>query len=159
LLQQYVAGNTWAAQLAGSKSHQVVLFGLSVLLPFMSEQLLKYPKLPRLYFNLLAYIMESYAEQVAALDPRHLVALLSSLEFGVSHTTDTLVLHSALEGLAELLLRRLLLSGDCSQDVVELAADALQPLLLVEPTAYADLAGQIIQASTACLVTYPYPYP
>ncbi|KAL6757386.1 armadillo-type protein [Haematococcus lacustris] len=242
LLQQYVAGNTWAAQLAGSKSHQevlqqevgrelcallkllghvtqhdlgaggghadhtdasrvgaataanshsasngpqqtvdtaqVVLFGLSVLLPFMSEQLLKYPKLPRLYFNLLAYIMESYAEQVAALDPRHLVSLLSSLEFGVSHTTDTLVLHSALEGLAglsgyiqkraaagappltmatgsgqrtvaahflELLLRRLLLSGDCSQDVVELAADALQPLLLVEPAAYADLAGQIIQ--------------
>jgi hypothetical protein len=43
---------------------QVVLTGLNILLPLISTQLLKFPKLPRLYFNLLAYMLENYAEQV-----------------------------------------------------------------------------------------------
>jgi hypothetical protein len=43
---------------------QVVLAGLNILLPLISTQLLKFPKIPRLYFNLLAYMLENYAEQV-----------------------------------------------------------------------------------------------
>ncbi len=42
----------------------VVLTGLNILLPLISVQLLMFPKLPRLYFNLLAYTLENYAEQV-----------------------------------------------------------------------------------------------
>lgn len=43
---------------------QVVLAGLNLLLPLMSHDLLTFPKLPRLYFSLLAYVLENYPEQV-----------------------------------------------------------------------------------------------
>ncbi len=42
----------------------MVLTGLNILLPLISTELLKFPKLPRLYFNLLAYMLESYPEEV-----------------------------------------------------------------------------------------------
>jgi hypothetical protein len=48
----------------------------------------------------------------------------------------------------ELLLRRLLLE-DTPQDLVELSAVALLPLLLSEPSAFGPLSGSIAQAAGA----------
>ena len=48
----------------------------------------------------------------------------------------------------ELLLRRLLLD-DAAPDTVELAADALLPLLLAEPAAFGPLASSITAAASA----------
>lgn len=43
---------------------QVVVLGLNILLPLMTKDLLKFPKLCSLYYNLLVYILENYPEQV-----------------------------------------------------------------------------------------------
>ena len=78
---------------------QVVLLGLSIILPLISLELLKFPKLCHLYFTLLSYIMEVYTDQVAELAPPHFSTLMHSLEFGLQHS-DPLVAQASLEGLA-----------------------------------------------------------
>ena len=42
---------------------QVVLLGLNIVLPLISLELLKFPKLCHLYFTLLSYILEVYTDQ------------------------------------------------------------------------------------------------
>ena len=46
---------------------QVVFLGLDILIPLMTGELLRFPKLARAYFALLAYMLEVYPERVAAL--------------------------------------------------------------------------------------------
>ena len=46
---------------------QVVFLGLDILIPLMTSELLRFPKLARAYFALLAYMLEVYPERVAAL--------------------------------------------------------------------------------------------
>ena len=48
-------------------SLQVVFLGLDVVVPLMTEDLLKIPKLCRLYFGLLGYMLEAFPERMAAL--------------------------------------------------------------------------------------------
>jgi len=43
---------------------QVVVLGLNILLPLMTTELLKFPKLCNLYYNLLVYVLENYPDQV-----------------------------------------------------------------------------------------------
>lgn len=76
-----------------------MLLGLSIILPLISLELLKFPKLCHLYFTLLSYIMEVYTDQVAELAPPHFSTLMHSLEFGLQHS-DPLVAQASLEGLA-----------------------------------------------------------
>lgn len=40
-----------------------MLLGLNLLLPLISTDLLKFPKLCGLYYSLLAYVLENYPEQ------------------------------------------------------------------------------------------------
>ncbi|KAK3239066.1 hypothetical protein CYMTET_50978, partial [Cymbomonas tetramitiformis] len=46
---------------------QVVLLGLHLVIPLISPELLKFPKLCRQYFTLLSVLLDSYPERVAAL--------------------------------------------------------------------------------------------
>lgn len=46
---------------------QVVFLGLDILVPLMTGELLRFPKLARAYFALLAYMLEVFPERVAAL--------------------------------------------------------------------------------------------
>ena len=46
----------------------MVLLGLDVIMPLMTPQLFKFPKLCRLYFSLLSYVLEVYPEQVGGLN-------------------------------------------------------------------------------------------
>ena len=46
---------------------QVVFLGLSILVPLMQIEQLKFPKLARAYFTLLSYMLEVYPERVAGL--------------------------------------------------------------------------------------------
>ncbi len=41
-----------------------MLLGLNTVVPLMSPELLKFPKLCRLYFALLSYMLEIFPEQV-----------------------------------------------------------------------------------------------
>ena len=45
----------------------MVFLGLDILVPLMTGELLRFPKLARAYFALLSYMLEVYPERVAAL--------------------------------------------------------------------------------------------
>ncbi|KAF5830248.1 hypothetical protein DUNSADRAFT_14821 [Dunaliella salina] len=156
---------------------QVVVLGLNILLPLMTTDLLKFPKLCSLYYNLLVYVLENYPEQVVGLPAYHFGTLMSSLEFGLACSSDGMVVGNALEGLTGLAhyqqtcrvrgipglnvhsppggpsvttaimerILRLVLLEDTSYDLVEMASNALQLLILAEPDAYVLLAKQLVQ--------------
>ena len=50
-----------------------MFLGLDVVVPLISEDLLKIPKLCRLYFGLLGYMLEAFPERMAALPGAHLL--------------------------------------------------------------------------------------
>lgn len=158
---------------------RVVLVGLNIVLPLINAELLKFPKLAQLYYSLLSYMLEVYPQAVADLPPQHFASLMASLEWGLLGSDTVAVhcsleglaglakfqyqaLQTGARGLAgqcagarsvvshfqELLLRRLLLE-DTPQDLVELSAVALLPLLLSEPSAFAPLSSSIAQAAGA----------
>ncbi|KAF8068447.1 xpo4 [Scenedesmus sp. PABB004] len=158
---------------------RVVLVGLGIVLPLISGELLKFPKLASLYYSLLSYMLEVYPRAVAELPAEGFASLMATLEWGVAGA-DAVAAHCSLEGLAalarfqlasaasgapglgrqsagarsvvghfqELLLRRLLLE-DTPQELVELAADALLPLLLAEQSAFGPLSASVAAAAGA----------
>lgn len=156
---------------------QVVLAGLHLLLPLLSLELLKYPKLCQLYYRLLQDLLELHTEQVAALPRDQFALLMKTLEVGIMHT-EASVCQSAMEGLSglatyhykstssgrqglvshpwqdgvsitahmlQVLMRRILLE-DTPQDLLELSADALLPLLLTESSTFHQLGHQLLSA-------------
>lgn len=158
---------------------RVVLVGLNIMLPLINAELLKFPKLAQLYYSLLSYMLEVYPRAVAELEPQHFGSLMATLEWGVLGSDVVAVhcsleglaglakyqaaaVQSGSRGLAgqsagnrsvvshfqELLLRRLLLE-DTPGDLVELAADALLPLLLAEPAAFGPLSAHIAASAGA----------
>lgn len=54
---------------------QVVFLGLGIVIPLVTGELLQFPKLVRLFFNLVSYMMEIYPEHVAALPGTVLLVL------------------------------------------------------------------------------------
>ncbi|CAM6129712.1 unnamed protein product [Calypogeia fissa] len=64
---------------------QVVYLGLHIITPLMSVDLLKYPKLCRQYFTLLAHMLEVYPEKVAKLSPEGFGRIVDTLDFGLRH--------------------------------------------------------------------------
>ncbi|KAF6154762.1 hypothetical protein GIB67_032374 [Kingdonia uniflora] len=62
---------------------QVVYFGLHIVTPLISLEMLKYPKLCYDYFTLLSHMLEVYPEKVAQLNTEAFVHILGSLEFGI----------------------------------------------------------------------------
>lgn len=80
---------------------RVVLVGLHIVLPLINPELLKFPKLGRLYYSLLSYLLEAHTAAVAALEPCHFASLMASLEWGLAGS-DSVATHSCLEGVAGL---------------------------------------------------------
>ncbi|KAG6541019.1 hypothetical protein Mapa_017592 [Marchantia paleacea] len=64
---------------------QVVYLGLHIITPLMSVDLLKYPKLCRQYFTLLAHMLEVYPEKVAKLSSEGFGRIVGTLDFGLRH--------------------------------------------------------------------------
>ncbi|OAE29499.1 hypothetical protein AXG93_1433s1180 [Marchantia polymorpha subsp. ruderalis] len=64
---------------------QVVYLGLHIITPLMSVDLLKYPKLCRQYFTLLAHMLEVYPEKVAKLSTEGFGRIVGTLDFGLRH--------------------------------------------------------------------------
>ena len=64
----------------------VVLAGLHAVIPLLTEELLKFPKLCHQYFSLLAHMFEAYPGKVAALDHETFATLMRTLEFGLTHS-------------------------------------------------------------------------
>ncbi|GMH33313.1 hypothetical protein BSKO_01147 [Bryopsis sp. KO-2023] len=81
---------------------EVVLVGLNIVIPLMSSELLKFPKLCNKYFELLSHMLEVYPEHVAGLPQPIFLQLMSTLEFGMSHNDDRVV-QCTMEALAGLM--------------------------------------------------------
>eukprot|EP00887_Chlorella_sp_A99_P000308 scaffold13.g308.t1 len=97
-----------AAAAAGAAEHpggvdvaQVVFAGLDIVVPLLDQELLKFPKLCRAYFALLAHMLEVYTERMAALPPPVFQRLLSTLRFGVGMTGDDEVTQARLPAVFE----------------------------------------------------------
>ncbi|KAI4350108.1 hypothetical protein L6164_010625 [Bauhinia variegata] len=69
----------------GTNISQVVFFGLHIVTPLISLDLLKYPKLCHDYFSLLSHMLEVYPETFAQLNREALAHLLATLDFGLHH--------------------------------------------------------------------------
>ncbi|XWS57760.1 hypothetical protein CRYUN_Cryun09bG0200800 [Craigia yunnanensis] len=148
-----------SVEVAGTNISQVVYFGLHIVTPLVSLELLKYPKLCHDYFLLLLHILEVYPETLAQLNIEAFAHILGTLDFGLHHQVNCypcktgLGSHAAGQGnLSEgifsrflLLLLQLLLFEDYSPDLVSAAADALLPLLLCEQDLYQRLDNELIE--------------
>eukprot|EP00879_Flechtneria_rotunda_P024022 GHRR01025444.1.p1 GENE.GHRR01025444.1~~GHRR01025444.1.p1 ORF type:complete len:325 (+),score=127.28 GHRR01025444.1:372-1346(+) len=157
----------------------VVLVGLNIVLPMINAELLQFPKLAQLYYSLLSYMLEVYPKAVTELPQHDFGSLMASLEWGLLSSDTVAVHCSleGLAGLAkyqlqavqtfgrglagqsagnrsvvshfqELLLRRLLLE-ETPQEIVEMAADAVLPLLLAEPASFGALSASMTAAAGA----------
>ncbi|XP_029124610.1 exportin-4 [Cajanus cajan] len=69
----------------GTNISQVVYFGLHMITPLISMDLLKYPKLCHDYFSLLSHILEVYPETFAQLNSDAFAHILGTLDFGLHH--------------------------------------------------------------------------
>ncbi|KAK4596630.1 hypothetical protein RGQ29_014596 [Quercus rubra] len=69
----------------GTNISQVVYFGLHIVTPLISLDLLKYPKLCHDYFALLSHLLEVYPETVAQLNSEAFAHVLGTLDFGLHH--------------------------------------------------------------------------
>ncbi|KAI7838545.1 hypothetical protein COHA_007688 [Chlorella ohadii] len=79
---------------------QIVFAGLDIIVPLLSPELLKFPKLCRAYFALLAHMLEVYPERMAVLPPNVFQTLVSTLQFGVGATGDDEAVFEAAAALA-----------------------------------------------------------
>ncbi|KAJ1413845.1 CRM1 C-terminal domain [Sesbania bispinosa] len=69
----------------GTNISQVVYFGLHIVTPLISMDLLKYPKLCHDYFSLLSHLLEVYPETFAQLNNEAFTHILGTLDFGLHH--------------------------------------------------------------------------
>ncbi|KAK4273593.1 hypothetical protein QN277_021966 [Acacia crassicarpa] len=86
----------------GTNISQVVYFGLHIVTPLVSIDLLKYPKLCHSYFSLLSHLLEVYPETFAQLNSEAFAHVLRTLDFGLHHQDGDVVSKClrALQGLA-----------------------------------------------------------
>ncbi|CAK7341133.1 unnamed protein product [Dovyalis caffra] len=85
----------------GTNISEVVYFGLHIVTPLISLELLKYPKLCHDYFSLLSHMLEVYPETVARLNNEAFGHVLGTLDFGLRHQ-DTEVVNMCLSALKAL---------------------------------------------------------
>ncbi|KAL6142910.1 hypothetical protein ACLB2K_061185 [Fragaria x ananassa] len=64
---------------------QVVYFGLHIVTPLISLELLKYPKFCFDYFSLISHMLEVYPETVAQLSSEAFSHVIGTLDFGLQH--------------------------------------------------------------------------
>ncbi|KAK9292418.1 hypothetical protein L1049_020388 [Liquidambar formosana] len=86
---------------ADTNMSQVIYFGLHIVTPLISSDLLKYPKLCHDYFSLLSHMLEIYPEMVAQLNSEAFAHILRTLDFGIHHQ-DTEVVDMCLRALKAL---------------------------------------------------------
>ncbi|KAJ8760582.1 hypothetical protein K2173_015249 [Erythroxylum novogranatense] len=85
----------------GTNISEVIYFGLHIVNPHISLELLKYPKLCHDYFSLLSHMLEVYPETLAQLSHEAFAHVLGTLDHGLHHQ-DTEVVNMCLKALKAL---------------------------------------------------------
>ena len=62
----------------------VCLYGLNIIMPLMSAELLKFPNLCLQYFKTITFVCEIYPEKITSLEPNLQKNLVASLELGLA---------------------------------------------------------------------------
>ncbi|KAK4801722.1 hypothetical protein SAY86_022209 [Trapa natans] len=75
----------------GTNVSQVVFYGLHIVTPLISLELLKYPKLCHDYFSLLSHMLEVYPEMVGQLNTEAFSHVMDTLNFGIHHQDSEVV--------------------------------------------------------------------
>jgi hypothetical protein len=156
----------------------VVFVGLSQVIPLMTESLLQYPTLSKQYFTLVTYMIDVYADKLAALDARLLGMLLHSLLFGIRHVQVDVARYS-FQAIGELagfhmkaqqrgerglqhhvdanpelfvhfirVILRMALFDDFNPVILDACASALYPLILIERARYFAIADELRNEQT-----------
>ena len=141
----------------------MIFFGLQQILPLMTAGLLQYPTLCSVFFDLIAFMVDTYPEKVCVLPYEFFDSLLESLLFGMSHL-DANIGKESLQGLASIARTHLktgviqqpeifdrcvrrLLSEVVFQTVVvdrvEAASMALLPLAAVDVNRFAAVVQEL----------------
>ncbi|KAE8711629.1 RNA-binding protein 42-like [Hibiscus syriacus] len=154
-----------SVEAAGINISQVVFFGLHIVTPLISLELLKYPKLCHDYFSLLSHILEVYPETLPQLNSEAFAHIIGTLDFGLHHQ-DLEVVNMCLGALKTLAAYNyqeicagkpgLVSAGQGNlpegifsrPDLVSAAADALLPLILCEQGLYQKLGNEVIERQT-----------
>lgn len=134
----------------------VVFYGVNIVLPLITDDMLKYPRLCRLYCHLTSDLLEFFPEKLAQLPPELFASLLRTLTFGIesalpevaettyaaitalavyvkysaagSSPTSVTFLEPHLDTLLQLVLNMLLLR-DFDADLVDTAAESVLALV------------------------------
>ncbi|PIN07964.1 hypothetical protein CDL12_19468 [Handroanthus impetiginosus] len=69
----------------GTNISQVVYTGLHIVMPLITVDMLKYPKLCHSYFSLLSHMLEVYPEIISQLNIEAFSHIFGTLEFGLHH--------------------------------------------------------------------------
>lgn len=163
---------------SGQESADVVLYGLNILLPFITPELLKFPELNDHYFKLITFVCEEHTEKICLI-PEHLFAnLIASLEQGLKEcgtdiaksTLEALSgmaydlfrkrqgeaasnrLSNALKSLLKVLFNFIMFEKFEVLDLLVPAADALWSLICCHQTEYAALVQTLLASQTDSLV-------
>jgi len=80
----------------------VVFYGLNIIIPLITLELLQFPDLCLQYFKLSVFMVEIYPEKLRHLPPELFQSLMRSLQFGIDHVSSEVskLTFEALSGLA-----------------------------------------------------------
>ncbi|KAK6169678.1 hypothetical protein SNE40_020678 [Patella caerulea] len=146
----------------------VVMYGLNMLVPLMSAELLKFPSLCSQYFKLLTFLTDIHPEKFTSLPENLFKALVASIEHGLtafgpditkmcleiitslathvfeSNLTGS-VLHTTMSHFLKLVFHMLLLES-FDMDLIETASTALFCLICCHQDQYRELVNQLLQS-------------
>ncbi|KAI9025604.1 armadillo-type protein [Hyaloraphidium curvatum] len=148
----------------------VVYYGVNIVLPLITDDMLKYPRLCRLYTHLTSDLLEFFPEKLAQLPPELLGSLLKTLNYGIESTLPEVAettyaaitalavyvkatesaspasvsfLLPHIDGLLQLVLNLLLLR-DFDPELVDCAGEALLALVYCRHGTYTQMITSIV---------------
>ncbi|ESO89303.1 hypothetical protein LOTGIDRAFT_106479, partial [Lottia gigantea] len=146
----------------------VVMYGLNIVIPIMSLELLKFPTLCSQYFKLLTFLSDVHPEKFTTLPENLFKSLVTSIEHGLtafgsditkmcleiitslaSHVFDSnftgSTLHTAMSHFLKIVFHMLLLES-FDMDLIETASTALFCLICCHQDQYKELVNQLLQS-------------
>ncbi|ELU09303.1 hypothetical protein CAPTEDRAFT_151878 [Capitella teleta] len=144
----------------------VVLYGLNIIIPLMSEELLKFPALCSSYMRLTVYLAEIYPHKVCELPEDLLRTLFTSVDLGLANVSTDIVKigmefltsiashvfhnkmigsnpHQALSHFLKLVFRMLLMES-FDMDLMDTASETFFALICCHQELYQKLVGELL---------------
>ncbi len=150
------ANDDQEAEAATNIVADAVLFGMQMIIPFITQDLLEFKKLCDSYFDLVSHVIESYPEKIIILDSSLFQKFMETMSHGLRHY-DTVVVRNtllAIEQFATFIAKSkgLVLNSRAkqfqSQNNLTLCTDVLRSFLrtLLEILIFENFASELLDA-------------